>query len=135
MSWSTELYTSISFNRKTYDALYVIEDDIEEYENLIRLAEKELTELAFITEPQKFCDEEQSPENYVRQKLENALEILEENLPLLSDLQRLRDAWDKATYMESGKVCFKKRPDDFHWDDAFIEGDYINSNYNDDENV
>lgn len=120
MGFGTYLYTDLYFNRKTYNSLYEVEEDLEEALDKIHHARARFKVLAFMTEPQKFCVNEESPDTYLEQELGYALEELEEALIEAYKLRLLKDNW-KETHDSEGKAI---RPSD---EDRkpFISGDFI----------
>lgn len=124
MSWETTLFTSIRFNRKTYDSRYEVESDLDELNKCIKNAEQELTSLALITEPEKFFnkDEESDLMWTITQRVRDTLELLEEQYVERNDLTRLLDVWDDC-HNENGLAI--PCPDNVQWNSSFLEGDFI----------
>lgn len=120
MGFGTYLYTDLYFNRRTYNSLYEVEEDLEEALAKLRRSKERLKVLAFMTEPQKFCVNEESPDTYLEQELDYALEELEESLIDTYKLTMLKDCW-KETHDSEGKAI---RPSD---EDRkpFICGDFV----------
>lgn len=123
MSWSTELFCNISFNRQTYNSLYEVEDKIDELEKCIEQCKRELRDLAFITEPSKFLEsEDETPYSFIDRTFKENIELLEEYFIELNDLKTLRYYWDKCHTKDGLAIpC----PDNVHWDSAFLDGDFI----------
>lgn len=120
MGFGTYLYTDLYFNRKTYNSLYEVEEDFKRAQDRISHARARLKVLAFMTEPQKFCVNEESPDTYLEQELEYALEELEEALIDTYKLNMLKECW-KETHDSEGKAI---RPSDEERK-PFICGDFI----------
>lgn len=120
MGFGTYLYTDLYFNRKTYNSLYEVEEDLNEAQGKLSHARARLRILAFMTEPQKFCVDGESPDTYLEQELDYALEELEESLIDVYKLNMLKDCWEE-THDSEGKAI---RPSD---EDRkpFISGDFI----------
>lgn len=93
MSWSTYFTTTIEFPRKTYDYLGQVECDIEREQLYIKSARNTLRNLAIMTEPQKYCDEEDNPMTWVSHEVDDALEALEASVCRLHDLYLLKSGW------------------------------------------
>lgn len=130
MSWETTLYTGISFVRETYDSKIKIEDDLKNTRDLIKLYEKRLNLFTTMTEPNKFCPKDENPILWITSETDDALSELKSLYIVEFKLELLLENFDKAYDKESN--TFKSLPKEFKYDDAFIEGDYINNN-NDDE--
>ena len=126
MAWYTEYTTKLWFNRKTYDNLSVVENDLEEIEDFICCTEKDLNDLAMITEPKKFCGEDEDPMAWIQVKVRECLEELRSLYVDRFKLQCLRDGWDH---------CHTKDGDPIHppkelmnvdgYDCSYIDGDFI----------
>lgn len=107
MGSSTEALVHISFNRETFDTIYKVEDYIEERNDEIETAKKTLSQLAWTTEPRKFCEEEESPEMYIKHNLEWALEQLEEAAVERYKAQLVYDAWRHMHHENGGALYFE----------------------------
>lgn len=131
MGWSTELFCNISFNRKSYNSLHEVEEDIEEAKRGVASCKETLRNLALITEPEKFYDKEEfnSPIAWVEESLSSSLELLEEYYRELERLEILKDNWDNC-HDEKGLAI--NPPDNINWDTAFLEGDFVKSINNQD---
>lgn len=102
MGWSTDALVKISFNRETFDAKYKVENYIEEREHTIQMCINTLTQLAWMTEPKKFCEEDESPEFYIKNNLSWALEELQQAVEEKYKAERVLEAWD---YMHHKSGC------------------------------
>lgn len=122
MSWYTDALVVINFNRKTYNMLYEVENDIDDCKERINRAKESLTRLAFITEPKKFCDDDTDPKYWIQNELNDALEELEEAYTDLTKLEVLRENW-KYMHNDKGEAIYNK------YDDLYksqrINGDFI----------
>lgn len=125
MSWETTLYTGISFSRETYDSKYKVEDALFKVNNSIKKYESDLKNLIFITEPKKFCDEEENPMYWLSNESDNIMTELKQLYVEKFKLELLLENFDKA--YDKHKNQFKPLPDGFKWDDAYIDGDYIDN--------
>ena len=123
MSFSTDLYTSISFNRETYDTKYKIEEALDEARNGAEYCKTRLHQLAAMTDPQKFCSEEEDPLIWLTNEVDSAITDLEDYTKDIYKLELLLECFDEAYDKE--KKCFKKLPVGVHWDSSFISGDFI----------
>lgn len=139
MSHATELFCNIHFQSKTYDTLYKVEAEIEDLRSLVDLMKSRLAQLAFITEPRKFMsdadvEEGLSPADDVEHKLRETIDELLSYYGELRDLCLLRDNWQQArTTNKDGKEVFKAWPDNLPWDAAFVWGDYLEDDSNDEQ--
>ena len=120
MGFGTYLYTDIYFSRETYNSKYKVEQALEEAREKLRSAKGRLTKLAFMTEPNKFCVNEESPDTYLDNELRYAFEEFEEAVIADCKLNLLLDYWDE-THNSEGKAI---RPSD---EDRkpFICGDFV----------
>lgn len=125
MPWRTTLYTGISFDRVTYDTKYKVEEALSEVNDSIKKYESDLKNLIFITEPKKFCEEEESPLYWLSNEADNILTELKRLYIERFKLNLLFDNFDLA--YDKHKKQFKPLPNGFDCDDAYIDGDYINN--------
>ena len=121
--FSTELFTSISFNRETYDAKYKIEEALDEVRKGAEYCKTRLHQLATMTDPRKFCTEEEDPLIWLTNEVDSAITDLEDYTKDIYKLELLLECFDEAYDKE--KKCFKKLPEGVHWDSSFISGDFI----------
>ena len=127
MGWSTDLVCTISFNKKTYDSLYDVENDINELKEAIKNAKGAIRDAVLMTEPDKMYDKETyaSPYDYLKDMYETNMEMLEEYMYDLFKLEYLRDNWNKCHDVSTGLAI--DPPDDVKYDSAFLSGDFIKS--------
>lgn len=122
MGFETELFTSLTFNRMTLDSKYAVEGELSETERLIKFYEERLHSLAVMTEPKKFCDEDDDVLSYVDNEFKNTIKELEDCYIERFKLSLVLETWDKS-HDENGYAI--RRPENVSWDAAYIEGDYI----------
>lgn len=124
MSWSTDLFCNIHFNRETFDQLYQVQNAISETKACIDQCKKELHSLAIMTEPAKFYnkDDYDSPYSFIEQTFQDNIDLLEEYIVKLDNLLLLEDKWNKC-HDEKGLAI--PPPDNIHWDSAFLDGDFV----------
>lgn len=103
MGWGMNLYTDIYYSKLSFSSKYDVEDAIEMHDDAIKRSEKELTSLALITEPKKFCDEESDPIYYLQNRVEELVEIIKDNTIMKYKLELLLDTWD-ITHDKEGKL-------------------------------
>lgn len=120
MGWETRLTTTLYFNRQTYDSLYKVENALEETNNMISYFENKLKNLATITEPKKFCEDDQDPLWWVQNETKEALEELEELYIDRFKLQCLKDGW---------KSCHTENDEPIHPPKEFCNGEYGECSY------
>lgn len=130
MGWETTLYTSLHFNRKTYDSKYQVEDELEELNESINRYKQELRDLVMITEPEKMFKSSDDTDEYttspydtVTGRFKDLMEFLEEDLIEKYKLEILLDSWDACHDKKSGLAI--GRPDNVKWDSSFMDGDFI----------
>lgn len=124
MGWSTELFCNLSFNRETFNYKSEVRDKMEEYEKYLQHAKNRLRDLALMTEPAKFCREEEDPLMWIRSEYEDAMELIEEYTIELYKLGILLDNWDNC---HNEKGLAKDPPEGIGWNTAFLHGDFVAS--------
>ena len=128
MGWSTDLFCNICFNHKTYNHKSEVENDLEEAKDLKKMAKDRLRELVFMTEPQKFCDQDETPQEFLSGELHNQFEALEEAIQDECRLYYLLDNWD-ACHNDKGQAIYG--PKEVECDSAFLRGDFIKTDKDD----
>lgn len=125
MGWSTNLYTQISFSRKTYTDIYQVDEDIRDCKDMIQMYQKKLSQLAFMTEPKKCCPEEWNdyPLDWIQNELRECFEELDDYYWQLSKLEILKDSWDKCHNKETGLAI--DPPKECAWNKAYLDGDFV----------
>lgn len=126
MSWSTELFCNISFNRETFNNIHEVENKIEEIKAQKDMCCKELRDLAIMTEPAKYMesDSERTPYDFVCQQFESNMELFQELTVELFKLELLLQNWDKS-HTKDGLAI--DPPNNIEWDSAFLSGDFVRS--------
>lgn len=126
MSWSTELFCNLSFNRETFNSKFEVKDKIEELDKYINTCKKELRDMALMTEPAKFMgkEDESDPYSFVTSKVEDSLELLEEYTIERYKLCVLLDNWENC-HNEDGLAIYP--PDGIEWNTAYLHGDFVKS--------
>lgn len=126
MTWETRLTTTISFNRATYDSYYRVESDLEDINDSIDFFTKKLQNLACITEPKKFCEEDQDPMWWLQHQVEECLEELSDLYVQRFKLNCLKEDWETCHTKEGEPI---HPPKEFcngkYGDCAYIDGDFI----------
>ncbi len=123
MSWSTELFCNVSYNRKSYKNRYEVEEEINDIKKYINRCKKSIRDLVIMTEPNKFCPKENDPIIWITNEVEDLLNIVEESTIELYKLELLLDNWDNC-HDKDGKPI--NSPDNIEWNTAYIDGDFIN---------
>lgn len=123
MGFGTTLYTDIYFNRETYNSLYEVEDELEQTNNLIKILEKDIESLTLITEPKKFCSEEDDPICFLQNRVRESLHELNELYINRYKLTLLKDEWDKC-HNDEGLAIPAPREVRYK---SFLSGDFIHS--------
>lgn len=121
MGWCTDALIHVEFNRTTFNTRYDVEKYIEEKKDELEIAKKTLRQLAFMTEPKKFCDENADPSWWVQHELDDAIEIIEINSYWIGIAQDVLNGWDQSHH-KNGKAY------DLHWD-RFDEMQRINGDF------
>lgn len=125
MGFSTTLFCGVDYNRKTYNSLYDVEQDVEEINNIIKMCWQRITGLSLITSPKEFLPaDEDGPTDYLQSILREIGELeesLQEAYTEKAYLQLLIDNW--AACHKDGKAI--NPPDSVKWNSAFLCGDYI----------
>lgn len=130
MGWETSLLTHIRFHKQTYNSLYEVENAYEEADKMVKYMESKLQNLAMMTEPKKFCDEEDDPMSFIQCECSNCLEELEIALIDRYKLGLLIDSWKKC-HNEEGLAI--PDPEGIDWEDSFLEGDFVKTTKNKDD--
>ena len=126
MAWYTEYTTKLWFNRKTYNDLSIVDSDLDEIDNLIRCNEKDLNNLAMITEPKKFCGKDEDPMAWIQIKVEECLEELKSLYIDRFKLQCLRDGWQYCHTEDGDPIHAPKELMNMKgYDCSYIDGDFI----------
>ena len=128
MSWETTLYTSIHFNKRTYENKYQVIEDIDELNKSINRCHQELRDLATMTDPNKMLrtesdTEDTSAHDLVIYRFNEIIEIYEEDLIERAKLHKLLDEWDTCHDNKSGLAIGP--PKNIKYNDSFLDGDYI----------
>ena len=121
MSWSTELFCNISFDRETFNTKNEVLNRIDEVKKTIDIIKSYIKNLVMITEPKKFIDDEYDPIMYLTNECENNFEELEECNKELYKLNLLLDNWDYC-HNEEGLAIYP--PEEVT---AYLHGDFVNS--------
>lgn len=124
MGYGTYLQTEICFSRKTYTDRGQVEDDLDEAMALMHSARNRLRQLAFITEPNKFCgdDEDGDPMDWVECRFNEAIDSFKEAYREVIDLKCLLSQWDTIERDKDGRFI---EPPTF--DKTYLYGDMIPS--------
>lgn len=135
MGWSTELFCNISYNRKTYNSKYEVEDDIEDLNEQIKCCEETLRDMAMITDPSKFVskDDDKSPYFFLCDNVKQNIDLLKDLIEERFKLYILRDNWENC-HNKEGLAIYP--PDEIHYDTAYLCGDFVKSTkYPDDKSL
>lgn len=125
MGWSSELFCNIHFNKQTYNNKYEVESQLEDLNNWINTCKEKLRDLAIMTEPRKYCDEEtQNPYYFVINEFKDCIDNLEEALIEKYKLELLLENWENCHNKEGLAI---DPPEGIHYDSAFFWGDFVKS--------
>ena len=126
MGWSTRLTTTMEFNRRTYDCLGTVEHDLNEVQDSIKYFKNKLLGLVMMTEPKKFCDEDQDPMCWLQHEAEDCFEALEEAIVDEYKLYKLKEDWDTCHTKDGEPIHPPKEFCNGEYEDcAYIDGDFI----------
>lgn len=123
MSWQTNLFTNIIFNKATYNSIGEVKDSIKLSKAVIERLKKELLSLALMTEPQKFCPENSDPFIWIPNTVEDVINSLEEEFIELFKLELLEDYW-KDCHDKNGLAI----PPPNNISKAYLDGDFVKTN-------
>lgn len=124
MGWTTCLMYTMKFYKETYKTKYEVEQEIEESKRIIEVYEKDLQSFGIMTEPQKFCPEEKDPIIWVRNEIEDNIQVIKEETIKLYKLETLLENWDKC-HDDKGNAIVPK--DKGLWDKVYMDGDFIDT--------
>lgn len=96
MSFATYLYCNIPFTRETYNTKYEVLNALDDCDKMIKYLEDSLRELTMITEPKKFCSDDEDPQAWLSVRAKEKLESLEEEYIKRYKLNLLYDNWDDS---------------------------------------
>ena len=149
MSHSTILYTSIRFSHKTYDDINEVQKDLDIAKASLEMSKATISKLCIMTEPQKFCGDE-NPSFWLDRQYNEALENIEEMSVEIYKLEKLIHEWDNCHGEHDLAIPFLKPTDetDIHGEreyvvapsesdlvkfaygmKSFIDGDYVKTIY------
>lgn len=122
MAWSTDALISVKFNRCTFNSKYDVQDFIDEKKEELEVAKKTLSQLAFMTDPKKFCDDDTDPLWWIQHQVDDAIETIEVNGYLIGIAEKVLGGWDESHH-QNGLAY------DINWEDfdkmQRIKGDYV----------
>lgn len=129
MSWSTNLFCNVIFNRKTFNSKYEVEDELKTVNDMINACITDLRDLAIMTEPEKFYNKENFSNalEFISDKFKNTIEFLEEAYIDRYKLELLLDNWETSHNTEGLAIDM---PKGIKWDTAYVSGDFINTETN-----
>ena len=122
MGCETDLYTTLVFSHKTFNDRYDVESELDDTEKLIKLYENKLQTIGVMTEPKKYCGDEDDPLAFINAEVSDALKELDELYVERYKLNLVLETWDKSHDSEGYAI---KRPENVPWDAAYLEGDFI----------
>ena len=122
MGWCTDALIHVEFNRTTFNTKYDVESYIDDKKEELEIAQKTLQQLAFMTEPKKFCDEDADPTWWIQHELDEALETIETNSYLIGIAQSVLEGWDKSHH-ENG-MAYDLPQDQFDQSQR-VNGDFV----------
>lgn len=139
MGWETDLITSISFNRETYQTKYQVEEDLKDVKQSIQDIKRYISDFAMMTEPEKFMpkdeNNETSPFEWVHGTLDSLFEELDGYYYDKVKLEILLEDWDKCHTKDGKPIIPKgKMRKVLYGNIAYIDGDFIGGGVDDEGN-
>lgn len=122
MSWETNLFCNIIYNRETFNSKGEVERKLEGLNNEIGKLEGEIKSLSLMTEPEKFFNKEEDILYQVTTRVSDLLEELEELHIERYKLEILLANWSYC-HDENGLAI--DPPEGVSWDTAFLDGDFV----------
>lgn len=123
MAYGTHLFTNIYYPNKTYTDLSEVKHDLEHVIETKKYLEDELKILVFMTEPSKFCSEDDDPISFLNLRYGELLEEYNDYVIKEYQLNMLIDDWEKCHDSEGNPIKF---PDsEYYWEKRFIDGDFL----------
>lgn len=135
MSWSTELFCNVSYNRETFNSKYEVLNKLDEINKCIDTCKKTLRDLALITEPNKFFSNDSDSDLYyqITKEVEDNIELLDEYFTEKYKLSLLLENWDNCHNKDGLAI---DPPEDIDWNTAYLNGDFVRSvKYPTDESI
>lgn len=125
MSFATELFCNITFNRTTFNDKWEVKDKIEDLDRSIKSSEDRLKDLALMTEPNKLLTKEDD-EGYIyviSREVKDNLELLEEYYIERYKLELLLDNWEEC-HTKKGLAIYPPKNVIYK---SYLCGDFVNS--------
>lgn len=124
MAWSTELFCNISYNRETFNSKYEVEDKLETVNKCIDGCKKTLRDLALMTEPNKFFNDDPDSNTYyqITKEVEDNMELLDEYYTERYKLSLLLENWENCHNKEGLAI---DPPENISWNTAYLHGDFV----------
>ena len=128
MGWSTELFCNISFNRKSYNSLSEVGDDIETAKKIIQLYKDKIRAYAVMTEPDKMVKfDDERYDNLLMQIDGEVSDMLEEMEEYYDELFRLQYLWENWEHCHTKDGLAINAPKEITWETAYLDGDFVKS--------
>lgn len=124
MAWSTDLFCNISFSRETFNTIEEVYNRIDELKACLETAKDRIRGLVIITEPNKFCNEEDDVLYWLSSEFKDNMKLVEEYTIELYKLNLLCENWTACHTVEGLAI---DRPDNVPSNAAYLSGDFIRS--------
>jgi hypothetical protein len=124
MAWTTDLFCSLTFSRQTFNYKSEVEEALEGEKECLNNAKNRLNQLAFMTEPGKFCPEETDPYYWIENEVKDCLLTIEDCSIAIYKLEMLLENWENC---HNGEGLAIDPPEGFNWKTAFLSGDFVRS--------
>lgn len=123
MGFGTHLFTDIYYSRKTYTDLSDVKSDLEDVIEMKKYYENELKSLVFMTEPKKFCGDDEDPVSFLNNRYDEIMEEYNDYVIREYQLNLLVINWEKCHDKDGNPIRY---PDSEHyWEKRFIDGDFL----------
>lgn len=122
MGFQTDLFTTLTFNHQTFNSRYDVNDELNETEKLIKYYENKLYSIGVMTEPKKYCDDDDDPIAFINSEINDSLKELDDLYVERFKLQLVLETWNQS-HDEDGFAI--PVPNNVPWNAAYIDGDFI----------
>lgn len=123
MGFGTYIQAPLYYSRATFKTLSDVRKLIGEKENIINECEKRLTQLAYMTEPNKFCGDS-SPECYINETLSDIFESYQDAIHSLALLYHFENNWEDCHNKDGSPIVPPDR-ENGDYPQSYIYGDFI----------
>lgn len=130
MGFETDIFRMYSFNRKTYNYKWEVDESIASLKKETNAAIKRLHNLAIMTEPDKYFSKDDDIFNQIEEQVDENISIIRSNEIILDNLEFLSENWDKCHNKDG---IANGIPENLTWNTVYIDGDFIKTTKKNDE--